>query len=152
MAHIMPPSLPAETRLSSAHNSSLQCTQPRNPGPGHPGSMTAASWGNKFVFACPGEVTGLQGSHKKWGGSSEELSSSRSEVTDSRHPGSRKSNDLEGFLHPKGMVIFSQSSEHKSFGGFMLIRTQSFSVFQVHGYMSQGHGTRTRQRARHAVF
>ena len=74
--------------------------------------MTAASWGNKFVFACPGEVTGLQGSHKKWGGSSEELSSSRSEVTDSRHPGSRKSNDLEGFLHPKGMVIFSQSSEH----------------------------------------
>lgn len=27
-------------------------------------------------------------------------------VTDSRHPCSQKSNDLEGFLHPKGMVIF----------------------------------------------
>ena len=40
--------------------------------------MTAALRGTKFVFACPGEVTGLQGSHKKWGGSSEELSGSGS--------------------------------------------------------------------------
>ena len=39
--------------------------------------MTAALRGNKFVFACPGEVTGLQGSHKKWE-LSEELSGSGS--------------------------------------------------------------------------
>lgn len=92
--HIMPRLFPLRQDFHPLHNSSLQCTQPRNPGPGHPvnqGSMTAASWGNKFVFACPGEVTGLQGSHKKWGGSSEELSSSHSEVTGSRHPGSQKS-------------------------------------------------------------
>ena len=47
-------------------------------------------------------------------------------VTDSKHQGNRKSNDLEGFLHPKGMVIFSQSSEH---GLFLDLRSFALKAF-----------------------